>query len=119
VHYRWRDQVAPHDAQLTKPARLRPVERRVLRWVESGLDDAEIGRRFGRGERWVAQVRLLSGVPRSERAAPDAGALRPIERRVLRWREQGSDFTDLSGRFGRSPDFLARVELYARYKLAY
>jgi hypothetical protein len=109
----------PQDAQSTKPAHLRPVERRVLRWVETGLDDAEIGHRFGRSERWVAQVRLLSGVPRSERAVPGTGELRPIERRVLRWREQGSDFTDLSGRFGRSPDFLARVELYAHYKLAY
>jgi hypothetical protein len=106
------------DVRVTKPTRLRPVERRVLRWVETGLDDAEIGRRFRRGERWVAQVRLPSGVPRSERAEPDAGALRPLERRVLRWREQGSDFADLSGRFSRSPDFLARVELYARYKPA-
>lgn len=102
-----------------KPTGLRPVERRVLRWVETGLDDAEIGRRFGRGERWVAQVRLLAGVPRSGRVAPTIGGLRPIERRVLRWREQGSDYADLSGRFRRSPDFLARVEMYARYKLAY
>jgi DNA-binding CsgD family transcriptional regulator len=105
------------DVPVTEPTGLRPVERRVLRWVETGLDDAEIGRRFGRGGRWVAQVRLLSGVPRGERAAPDAGALRPLERRVLRWREQGSDYADLSGRFRRSPEFLARVERYARYKL--
>jgi DNA-binding CsgD family transcriptional regulator len=44
----------------TDTERLRPVERRVLRWAESGLDDAEIARRFARGERWVAQVRLLA-----------------------------------------------------------
>ena len=44
---------------------LRPVERRVLRWAETGLDDAEIARRFGRSERWVAQVRMLAGVDRS------------------------------------------------------
>jgi hypothetical protein len=106
------------DVRSAKPAGLRPVERRVLRWVEIGLDDAEIGHRFGRGEQWVAQVRRLAGVPRSRSATPDAGGLRPIERRVLRWREQGSDYADLSGRFRRSPDFLARVEVYARYKLA-
>jgi DNA-binding CsgD family transcriptional regulator len=110
--------MAHQNERSAPPAGLRPVERRVLRWVETGLDDAEIGHRFGRGERWVAQVRLLAGVPRSGRAAPDAGGLRPIERRVLRWREQGSGYADLSDRFRRSPDFLARVEAYARYKLA-
>lgn len=102
----------------TRPTGLRPVERRVLRWFDAGLGDAEIGRRFGRGERWVAQVRLLAGVPRSGHSARDARGLRPIERRVLRWREQGFEYADLSGRFRRSPDFLARVEVYARYKLA-
>jgi DNA-binding CsgD family transcriptional regulator len=97
---------------------LRPVERRVMRWVEAGLDDAEIGRRFGRGERWVAQVRTLTEVPRSERATTDAGELTPLERRLLRWRAEGSDHSQLSERFRRSPGFLARVEGYARYKLA-
>jgi hypothetical protein len=92
-------------------------ERRVLRWVGTGLDDVEIGRRFGLGERWVAQVRFLAAVPRTGRAAADSGGLRPIERHVLRWREQGSDYADLSGRFRRSPGFLARVEVYARYQL--
>jgi len=110
--------MAQQDMRSVKPAGLRPVERRVLRWVETGLDDAEIGRRFGRGEEWVAQVRRLTGVPRSGRSASDAGGLRPIERRVLRWREQGSDYADLSDRFRRSPGFLERVEVYARYKLA-
>ena len=106
---------------------LRPVERRVLRWVASGADDAEIARRFGRGTRWVAQVRLLAGV---ERAAADPVAsatgsasgsdarLRPLEQRLLRWRDQGVDHDELSTRFRRSPAFLARVERYARYKLA-
>ena len=97
---------------------LRPVERRVLRWAAAGVDDAEIGRRFGRGERWVAQVRILAGVPRTGRSPVRSDALRPIERRVLRWREQGSDHAELSGRFRRSPDFLARVEAFAHYKLA-
>jgi DNA-binding CsgD family transcriptional regulator len=97
---------------------LRPVERRVMRWVEAGLDDAEIGRRFGRSEQWVAQVRTLTEVPRSGRAVTDTGGLTPIERRLLRWRAQGSDHTQLSERFRRSPGFLARVEGYAHYKLA-
>ena len=103
---------------------LRPVERRVLRWAEAGLDDAEIGRRFGRGEQWTAQVRRLADLDRplpdaDDRAAVhDADPLRPLERRVLRWREQGLDHDELSARFRRSPEHMARVEEYAHYKLA-
>jgi len=109
---------------------LRPVERRVLRWVEIGLDDAEIARRFGRSERWVAQVRFLTDLDRSGwRDQPDvsdrsgtsdrpADRLRPLERRLLRWRRAGVGHEDLGGRFRRSPEFLARVEDIARYKLA-
>lgn len=107
---------------------LRPVERRVLRWVEVGLDDAEIARRFGRSERWVAQVRFLADLDRSGPDRPDmsdrsgtdrpADRLRPLERRLLTWRRAGARYADLSGRFHRSPEFLARVEEYANYKLA-
>jgi hypothetical protein len=103
---------------------LRPVERRVLRWTEIGLDDAEIARRFGRSERWVAQVRFLAGLDRSaplgqpEMSDRPADRLRPLERRLLRWRRAGVRHEDLSGRFRRSPEFLARVEDYANYKLA-
>ena len=103
---------------------LRPVERRVVRWAESGLDDAEIGRRFGRGERWAAQVRFLADLDRPRPGSPatdttaDADPLRPLERRLLRWREQGLDHDELSTRFRRSPGFLARIEGFANYKLA-
>jgi DNA-binding CsgD family transcriptional regulator len=108
---------------------LRPVERRVLRWAEDGLDDAEIARRFGRSERWVAQVRFLADLDRSgldQPAVSDRSAtadrpadrLRPLERRLLAWRRAGARYADLSGRFRRSPEFLARVEDYANYKLA-
>jgi DNA-binding CsgD family transcriptional regulator len=126
---------------MTTTQRLRPVERRVLRLVDEGLDDAEIGRRFGRSERWTAQVRFLADldVPRSHHAdgdgddgegdgelgdvgdAEDVGGherLRPLERRILRWRAQGVDHDELADRFGHSADFLARVEGYAHYKLA-
>jgi hypothetical protein len=69
-------------------------------------------------------VRFLADLdrpPRSPAARAPAGRddrLRPIERRLLRWREAGADHDQLSGRFRRSPEFLARVEEYANYKLA-
>lgn len=105
---------------MTSTERLRPVERRVLRLAGEGLDDAEIGRRFRRGEAWTAQVRRLAEVdrPPAATAGDDDEPLRPLERRLLRWRADGADHDDLAPRFRRSPDFLARVEDYAHYKLA-
>ncbi|HET9609324.1 MAG TPA: hypothetical protein VFP06_06930 [Acidimicrobiales bacterium] len=103
---------------MTTSERLRPVERRVLRWADAGLDDAEIGRRFGRSERWTAQVRFLADIDRPRAGRPDDDPLRPLERRVLRWREQGVDHDELALRFRRSPAHMARVEEYANYKLA-
>lgn len=96
---------------------LRPVERRVLRWAATGLSDAEIGRMFRRGEGWATQVRFLAGLDRSGPLPRSAEQLRPLERRLLRWREQGVSHDELGRRFVRSPAFLARVEGYARSKL--
>ena len=96
--------------------RLRPIERRVLQLAESGLDDAEIARRFRRSPEWVAQVRALAAVPRNGHHL-QGDVLRPLERRVLRWRASGADFDQLSTRFGRSTKFLRQVETLAHYKL--
>jgi hypothetical protein len=90
---------------------LRPVERRILRWTEIGFGDSEIARRFGRGERWVAQVRFLADLDRSApldqpdtsgrsaTSARSADRLRPLERQLPRWRSAGIRHEDLSGRF--------------------
>jgi DNA-binding CsgD family transcriptional regulator len=95
---------------------LRPLERRVLRLAAEGLDDAEIGRRFRRSPEWVGRVRVLAQTPRS--GAHMAGdVLRPLERRILRWRAAGLDHEALSSRFRRTPRFLRQVESLAHYKL--
>jgi DNA-binding CsgD family transcriptional regulator len=107
---------------MPEPEQLRPVERRVLRLAAAGVDDEEIARRFKRSPAWAAQVRRLAGIERPGSAAPAtrtrSHALRPLERRVLRWREGGVDHVELSARFRRSPEFLERVEEYAQFKLA-
>jgi hypothetical protein len=113
-----RNLAAAEEVHMVDNEHLRPVERRVLRWAHAGVGDAEIGHRFRRSERWAAQVRFLAGLDRRGGSAARLDPLRPLERRVLRWREQGEDLVDLSDRFLRSPDHLARVEEYARYKLA-
>ena len=96
---------------------LRPVERRVLRLSEQGLDDAEIGRRFCHSADWTARVRALSSVPRPNGHQMRGDVLRPLERRVLRWRAAGFDYDTLAPRFRRSPEFLRRVEALAQYRL--
>jgi hypothetical protein len=95
----------------------------VKRWADAGMADAEIGRRFGRGEQWTAQVRRLAELDRPLSAGGGGAGggddrLRPLERRVLRLRAQGVDHDELSVRFRRSPEHMARVEEYAHYKLA-
>ena len=97
--------------------RLRPLERRVLRMVDEGLDDAEIGRRFRRSPEWVGRVRTMAQLERQGGPRLQGDVLRPLERRILRWRALGADYDELSPRFHRSPKFLAQVESLALYKL--
>jgi hypothetical protein len=98
---------------------LRPLERRVLHLIGDGVDDVEVARRFRRSPDMIRRVVTLARLPRSEAApTPRADVLRPLERRVLRWRDAGADYTEIGPRFRRSADFVQRVEDLARYKLA-
>jgi DNA-binding CsgD family transcriptional regulator len=106
--------VAMADAQ-----RLRPIERRVLALKEAGIPDTEIARRFRRGRRFIEQVESLARLDgrHAERRVRRPGALRPVERRILSWRDRGVSPEQLAERFRRSPEFVSRVEKLARYKL--
>ncbi len=99
-------------------AELRPIERRMLKLSKAGADDIEIAWRFRRTPKGVRQVIACAQLPRRDAPPATPGGLRPIERCVLRWRDEGADFADLASRFRRSPAFLEQVELLARYKLA-
>ena len=96
---------------------LRPIERRVLRLSEQGIDHEEIARRFRHSPEFIARVIDFARLPgRGPRDRDEA--LRPLERRILGWREPGADHSDIAPRFGRSPDFVERVERLAHYKLS-
>lgn len=97
---------------------LRPVERRVRRGLESGLSEDEVALRFHRSPEWVRRVAEWSELPRPERRDPSTSPLRPVERRVLSWRDNGAEHADIGARFHRGSDFIAQVERLARYKLA-
>jgi hypothetical protein len=89
----------------------------MLRLVDEGVDEQEIGRRFKRGPRFVHQVIELARVSRQADGRSDTHMLRPLERRVLQWRQQGAGYHELAPRFRRSPEFIERVEALAAYKL--
>jgi len=89
----------------------------MLRLVDEGVDEEEIGRRFKRGPRFVHQVIELARTSRQADDRADPHVLRPLERRVLQWRQEGAGYDELAPRFRRSPEFLERVEALAAYKL--
>ena len=103
---------------IESPPLLRPVERLVLRLVAEGVGDVEIGRRFRRSPEMIRRITTMARLPRPARArvVPDDG-LRPLERRLLRWRHYGATYAEIGARFRRSPAFVARVETFAHYKL--
>jgi hypothetical protein len=106
----------------TAPDKLRPLERRVLALQEEGVDRVEIARRFRRSPEFIDRVIEMAQMPRHPRrsSAPRRRhALRPIERRLLRWQEEGESFDALAPRFKRSPAHLRRVVKLADYKLSH
>jgi hypothetical protein len=96
---------------------LRPLERCVLRFVEAGVDDSEIARRFRRRPEFVGRVVAYARLPRSE-VTRVSGELRPVERRILKWRAGGADYADIGRRFHRSAGHIERIEQLVAYKVA-
>ena len=96
---------------------LRPVERRVLRLVADGVEHDDIARRFRRRPEFVDRVIAYTQMPRS--SVPPAGhTLRPVERRILKWRASGAEHADIGRRFHRSAGHIQRIEQLAAHKLA-
>ena len=90
----------------------------MTRLADAGLTPAETGRRFHRSGRHVEQVLRLARVPRTANGQPHpvGVSLRPLERRLLRWRDQGVDAGEVAAMFGRSPEHVERVLALVDYK---
>jgi hypothetical protein len=96
---------------------LRPIERRVLRLVDSGVDTEEIGQRFRRSTGHIERLIELARLP-DRVAVPHAPGLRPVERCILDWRSKGAPPEEIGPRLRRSAGYVERVEGFARHKLA-
>ena len=100
--------------------KLRPLTRTVTKLERDGMPIGEIAWRMRRSPGHIArvlewsQLRRHSGVP----VAVADVVLRPIERRVLRARDEGVDRAETAARFRRSPQHIANIERYADAKLA-
>ncbi|MCU1428749.1 MAG: hypothetical protein JWL83_2749 [Actinomycetia bacterium] len=96
------------DAQINDATGLRPVERRMLRLAADGLDATEIGARFKRSPEHVERVLEFARLPGRHEAVGGTG-LRPVERRLLRWRAKGVSLVEIARHFRRSPGHIERV----------
>jgi DNA-binding CsgD family transcriptional regulator len=103
---------------MDKHQALRPLERRVIQLVDDGMATSEIARRFRRSPAMIDRIIGMATLPgRTTGAAAREDVLRPVERRVLRWRDEGADYHEIGERFRRSGASVKRVEELARYKL--
>lgn len=99
---------------------LRPLERRVLRWMDDGVENEEIARRFRRSPEFIGRVAEMAGLPgRRATPRPDRAVqpLRPLERCILGWMDHGATPATIGPRLNKSPDFVERVADLARFKL--
>ncbi|HSP04886.1 MAG TPA: hypothetical protein VLR27_15355 [Acidimicrobiales bacterium] len=117
LSYRGAEQIAM-GRDLMERNHLRPFERTVLRLTDSGMSTAEIAWRFRRSPGHIERVIDLSRLPRSENEARTSDELRPVERCVLRARDEGVGTAEIAARLRRTPGHVARVERYASFKLA-
>jgi DNA-binding CsgD family transcriptional regulator len=91
------------------------LERRMTQLADQGVDEEEIARRFRRSPAFVQRVMALAKVPRRGDGSRPSG-LRPVERRVLKWRDRGVSVGDIAQLFRRQPRTIEQIERLARYK---
>lgn len=101
-------------------AYLRPVERTMLKLSRDGNSEADIAWCLRRSPGHVRRTLVLARLPREPRPprSSEPWDLRPVERRVLRARENGVPEAEYAARLRRSPAFVRRVGTFVDYKLA-
>lgn len=102
---------------------LSALERRVVALSEAGLDESAIGVKFRRSPRFIRQVLTIGEIRkdlqtpglRGVGSAPAIG-MSPRQRVVMKWRARGASYAEIASRLRRSPAYVRRIELMARWK---
>ena len=83
---------------------------------DEGVPLEEIGKRLRKSPEFVARVIDWTQIPRSNEGGDDSPTLTPLERRVLRLREEGEDHDTIGERFKKGARFIRQVEGMAHYR---
>jgi DNA-binding CsgD family transcriptional regulator len=99
-------------------ARLRPIERVVMRLHGEGCSLADIGKKVGKKPGTVTRIMQMTGYKQDD--LPDQASnshhLRPVERVVLRLREKGETYSQIGNRLARSGRRIQFIETLAEFK---
>jgi len=100
-------------------ALLRPMERAIRKLAADGMSESDIAWRFRRTPGHIRRVLEMSRLQREPHDPRDetASDLRPIERVVLRARQEGADTAESAARLRRSPRGVAQIAMLATYRL--
>lgn len=116
--YKWGTMTASDESELGATS-LRAKERVIRRLADEGMPESEIAWRFRRTPGHVRRVLGLSRLKRqpTDQTVETARKLRPIERLVLRARDDGADPVEIASRLRRSPRGVDQIEKLAIYKI--
>ncbi len=99
-------------------ARMRPIERVVMRLQDEGCSLADIGKKVGKKPGTVTRIIRMAEYKRD--GLPDQAvtenALRPVERVVLRLRNNGETYSQIGNRLARSGRRIQFIESLAEFK---
>lgn len=97
---------------------LRPIERVILRLESEDVSVVDIARRVGKKPGTV--TRILEMVEYKDEtpatARTDDSRIRPLERVIIRLRDNGESYGEIGNRLGRSGAQVRRIEGYAQLK---
>lgn len=98
---------------------LRPIERVVLRMHGEGVSPADIGKKVRKKPGTINRILEMVELKQGEESVrtPDNNTLRPVERVVMRLRDQGETYSQIGNRLALSGRRIQFIEQLAQFKL--